>query len=252
MLVQESLLEKTHHSKNNMQETIDESDETLSFCDLPLYSDCGNYKEWQESLSAQSQGSSSVLSCEQEYFEFCSPSSTADYPPESIIFCGKLIPSRKQHDDTSHQDSSKLIENEKAVNIKKRHGWYMFRSVFCLSKNNQKSTTQMHKNHSSKNMYNSNNHLKKEYDYPVHKMSLLTSSSGKARLRLFWFGVSRFSSEVEINDIKSRLSRRQSQSSSATLSNGSGLTGLIRVLSCGGSQHPNAMVVASTIFSEEK
>ncbi|GFP95970.1 hypothetical protein PHJA_001741100 [Phtheirospermum japonicum] len=240
-----------------MQETIDESDETLSLCDLPLYSDHQSVEEWQqERLSTQSQGSSSVSSCEQDYFEFCSqelnPSSTTGYPPESIIFCGKLIPSRKQH-DTSDEDLSKLVEIEKAITIKKRHGWDIFRWVFCLSRNNQKSTTLMHKDRSAKNTYKSQKQGKKEYDYPVHKMPLLTSSSsGKARWCLFLLGGSRFSSEVEIKDMKSRLSRRHSTSSPATLSSGPGLSGLIRVLSCGVNHHPNTMVVASTTYSKEK
>ncbi|KAK6136040.1 hypothetical protein DH2020_030206 [Rehmannia glutinosa] len=249
MLVLESLLGKALHSKDNMQETTDESDETLSLCDLPLYSD-----QSEEDLSAESQGSSSISSSEQDYFEFFSQElspTTTGFPPESIIFCGKLIPYKKT-ESSLEKDSSKLVhESKKQTNIKKKRGWGLFRWKFSLSKNSKKGTTLMHKDQSGKKMYNSNKH-EKGHDLPVHKMSILTSSSsGKARWYLFLFGISRFSSEVELSDIKNRQSRRHLPAP-PTLNGGSGLSRLIRVLSCGGNHHPNTMVVPSTTFTLQK
>ncbi|KAL0303141.1 UNVERIFIED_CONTAM: hypothetical protein Sradi_6182200 [Sesamum radiatum] len=277
MMDQEPLLGQALHTKD-MQSAADEADETLSLCDLPLYSD---QSEWEGDLSSESQGSSSISSSEDDYFEFISqelsPSSTG-YPPEHIVFCGKLIP-YKQPVDSSVRDSTKSVEGKKQTDVKKKRGWSIFRWKFSLSrsskrqvqsKSGKKSTTLMHKRddrgsaslqESPKQMYNSKKHGK-GCDFPVHKMPILaSSSSGKARWYLFLFGISRFSTEVELRDIKSRLSRRQSppppppppalrfQDHNEKVSGGrngsSGLWGLIKVLSCGGNHHPNTMVVSS-------
>ncbi|KAK4430902.1 hypothetical protein Salat_0852100 [Sesamum alatum] len=277
MMDQEPLLGQALHSKDMQSAAADdEADETLSLCDLPLYSD-QSVEEWEGDLSSESQGSSSISSSEDDYFEFISqelsPSSTS-YPPEHIVFCGKLIP-YKQPLDSSVRDLSKLVESKKQTDIKKKHGWSMFRWKFSLSrsskrqvqsKSGKKSTIVMHKREdrhsaslqeSPKQMYNSNKHGK-GCDFAVHKMPILaSSSSGKARWYVFLFGISRFSTEVELRDIKSRLSRRQSppppavrlQDHNEKVSKGrngsSGLWGLIKVLSCGGNHHPNTMVVSS-------
>ncbi|KAL6586471.1 hypothetical protein OROMI_001459 [Orobanche minor] len=244
-----------------MQETTDESDETLSLCDLPLYSDHQSVEGWQGNLSSESQGSSSISSSEQDYFEFSSqqlsPSTTTSFPPKSIVFCGKLIPYKLQP-YTSDEDSSKLVENKSPTNNKKRRGWRILRWIFSLSKNNQDSTTLVHKDQSSpKKTYNSNKHGE-GCDYAVHKMSLITSSSSSSSSgegRRYLLGISRFSSEVQLKDIKSRLSSRHNfpspQPLPATLSSSSGMWGLIRVLSCGSNYHPNTTVVASTIYSPQ-
>ncbi|KAL0322342.1 UNVERIFIED_CONTAM: hypothetical protein Scaly_2530600 [Sesamum calycinum] len=248
MMDQEPLLGQALHTKD-MQSAADEADETLSLCDLPLYSD-QSVEEWEGDLSSESQGSSSISSSEDDYFEFISqelsPSSTG-YPPEHIVFCGKLIP-YKQPVDSSVRDSSKSVESKKQTDIKKKRGWSIFRWKFSLSK-------------VQRGKFSLRVKQGKGCDFPVRKMPILaSSSSGKARWYLFLFGISRFSTEVELRDIKSRLSRRQSppppphpalrlQDHNEKVSGGrnssSGLWGLIKVLSCGGNHHPNTMVVSS-------
>ncbi|PIM98391.1 hypothetical protein CDL12_29131 [Handroanthus impetiginosus] len=273
LLIQEPFVGESLHTKDMQDDTTDEADEALSLCDLPLNSDHGIEEYWGEDLSIESQGSSSMSSAEQDYFEFFSQelnSSTSSFPPENIIFCGKLIPYKQL--DTREKDSSKVDESgKKQKNIEKKQGWGIFRWKFSStrqvqSKNGKKSTTVVHKKdhhasrslHDSRNKMHNSNKQGKGYDFPVHKLSMLTSSSsGKARWYQFMFGISRFSTEVELRDIKSRMSRRHCPSPpppSPLLSrnSGLGLWRLIRILSCGANDHPNTLVAASITCSPQK
>ncbi|KAL0340742.1 UNVERIFIED_CONTAM: hypothetical protein Sradi_4591000 [Sesamum radiatum] len=268
MLVQESLLGETlFDSKDIHVDTLDEAYETLSLCDLPLYSD--QSADWDQDLPlGQSHGStSSVSSFDHDCFEFFSqelePSTATTtaatvFPQENIMFCGKLIP-YKQPSITRKDSSTIDIENKKQMNDKKKHRWGPFRwklNSGTGSKNRTKSTTLMHKKNCvglyelPKRTYNTTK-LGKGHG-PMHKMSILTSSSsGKlAKWHLFLFGISRFPAGVELRDIKSRqITRRQCpspppppmfkfQNRDDEVINGQGnrgwgLWGLIRALSCG-------------------
>ncbi|KAG8380486.1 hypothetical protein BUALT_Bualt06G0020400 [Buddleja alternifolia] len=238
-----------------MYDTIDESEETLSFCDLPLYSD---NSERGEDLSIESQGSSSISSSEQDYFEF-SQELNPTSQPENIIFCGKLIPYKQLH--PSEKDSSEIVERNTQINIKKKSRWELFKWKFNATKqvhpkNGKTLTTLVQKSDQSQSKMHNKKH-EKGYNFPVHKTSIVTStSSGKARWSLFMFGSSSFSTQMELKDIKRRRSLRQCPPPALRFPNqddkvsggengDSGLSGLIRVLSCGGSHHPNTMAVAS-------
>ncbi|KAK4436008.1 hypothetical protein Salat_0764500 [Sesamum alatum] len=267
MLVEESLLGETLiDSKDNMHvHTLDEAYETLSLCDLPLYSD--QSADWDQDFSlAQSHASTSS---EHDCFEFFSqeldpsgvttaPDTTTVFPRDNIMFCGKLIPYKQT--PSPKKDSSSVVKNKK-----RRHCWGSFRWKFnsdisskkqVRSKNRSKSATLMHKNDCMglyelpKKTYNSTN--------LGHKMPILTSSSsGKlAKWHLFLFGISRFSTEVELRDIKSRqITRRQCPSPpplfkfqngndeviSGERNGGWGLWGLI----CGGNRRSTTKAVAA-------
>ncbi|KAL0452166.1 UNVERIFIED_CONTAM: hypothetical protein Slati_1194700 [Sesamum latifolium] len=270
MLVQESLLGETlFDSKDIHVDTLDEAYETLSLCDLPLYSD--QSADWDQDLClGQSHGSiSSFSSSDHDCFEFFSQELHATtaaatvFPQETIMFCGKLIP-YKQPANTK-KDASSLVENKKQRNNKKKRCWGPFRWKLNSGtgskkqvglKNRTKSTTLMHKKNCvglyelPKKTFNTTK-LAKGHG-PMHKMSILTSSSsGKlAKWHLFLFGISRFPAEVELRDIKSRqITRRQCPSSPPPMfkfqngddevingqrNRGWGLWGLlIKALSCG-------------------
>lgn len=243
----------------NMQDAIDEtSDETLSLSDLPLYS-TPSLGHWEDDLFGESQaGSTSISSSENDYFEFISqelsPPATT-FPPENIVFCGKIIPFK---DNVS---TSKEVEIKKQTIIKKRSGWGAFGWKFGFPRNtktqvDKSTTTLMHKDDDhqppSNKKYNNKKHGK-GHGLPLHKMPILTStSSGKARWHMLLFGISRISSGVELRDIKNRQSRRHSPPPSppqshhgAEISGASTLWGLIRVLSCAGNNDPTHMVVGS-------
>ncbi|CAA2973969.1 Hypothetical predicted protein [Olea europaea subsp. europaea] len=250
MPVQESL-EETLQSQR-MKEYEDEAEETLSLCDLPLYSTDGGAADWEEDLSTVSQGgSSSTSSLEQDYFEFFSQHMSTSTTPENIIFCGKIIPCKQPAKD------SKLVESKQSEGLSR----LKLNSLF--SKNGAKSPP-MEKNikkkslailpKSSKKMYNKSNDMGKGNDFPVQKTSLLTSSSsGKARWYFLLFGITGISTEMKFSDMKNRQSRRKSSPSSPMFrfrsgddkamssrgSKGKGAWRLIRALSC---HHADAVV----------
>ncbi|PIN07448.1 hypothetical protein CDL12_19985 [Handroanthus impetiginosus] len=246
MLVKEPLPIQTLYSKD-MQEISHDEDEAISLCDLALHSD--QSAEWN-SLD-QSNGSCSSSSYFEFNQEFNDPITTSiSLPHENIIFCGKLIPYKPQ--TTPKHELSNLIESEKQAIENKTCDLGPFRGKFSYSnKNGSRSTTLMHK----KEMYNTNEIAK------GHKMSVLTSSSsGKGKWYLFMFGISRFSMEVNLTDIKSRRSRRRCSSPPHTppspsrnwdedVSGGRNmrwwLWWVIKALSCGGNDHPTTMATAA-------
>ncbi|XP_022876698.1 uncharacterized protein LOC111394879 [Olea europaea var. sylvestris] len=223
-----------------MKKCSDEAEETLSLCDLPLYSTDGGSVDWGEDLSTESQGGlNSTSSLEQDYFEFSSQemsTSTIPLPPEYIIFCGKIIP-YKQPAVPAKKDS-KLVENKKMRGI--GLFWLKLNSLFCgksVEKNIEKKSLAILPESSK-------------------RMSILTSSSsGKARWYLLLFGITKFSTEMELRDMKNRQSRRQSNTSSPKFTFKRGedkftstrtsremrAWGLIRALSCGGGRHTDAV-----------
>ncbi|KAL2249256.1 uncharacterized protein LOC105166654 [Sesamum indicum] len=262
MLVQESLSGETlFDSKHIHVDTLDEAYETLSLSDLPLYSD--QSADWDQDYLSLAQSHGSASSSQQDCFEFFSqeldPSTatTTVFPQENIMFCGKLIP-YEQPFSTKKDSSTTVVQNKRQRNDKKKCRWSQFRWKFNSgrgSKNRTKSTTLMQKKNCvglyelPKKTYNTTK-LGKGHG-PMHKMSILTSSSsGKlAKWHLFLFGISRFPTEVELRDIKSRqITRRQCPSPPPMFkfqnrddevineqrnNRGWGLWGLIRALSCG-------------------
>ncbi|KAG6389742.1 hypothetical protein SASPL_151215 [Salvia splendens] len=250
MLPQESFLEH-----KEMHDTTDELYETLSLCDLPLYGD-QSVEEWEKDLSADSQGSTSMSSDDHDdYFEFFSHELTHPtpcFPPENIIFCDKII-ACKQQPDASDALPTKEVEIKQPTGVKKKRGWSLFGWRFgakCTS-----TTQTSKKKHSSSKQG-------KGYGFPLNKMPILTSSqSAKARWFLFLSGISRYSSKMELRDIKNRQSRRHSPNPQPSLTwrfqnhdekaagdmgrGSSGLWAMVRVLSCGGSNDPNSLVVGS-------
>lgn len=73
----------------------EDEEETLSFCDLPIYGDeAEKYWENYDSSSESSFSSfSSSSSSSDDFFEFSSPLKATE--PETIMFCGKIIPYKK-------------------------------------------------------------------------------------------------------------------------------------------------------------
>ncbi|GER51276.1 pentatricopeptide repeat (PPR) superfamily protein [Striga asiatica] len=126
MVTQEPLLEKA------LYYSIDgyESDEALSLCDLPLHSDL--IQTLQESQQDQLE--------QDHHFEFFRSASPV-FPPENIIFCGKIITPDKK---SSRKEAPKKPPAE-IKKIKKRRGWDLIR--WMLSSGQKGTTINIHKDH---------------------------------------------------------------------------------------------------------
>ncbi|KAL2539770.1 hypothetical protein Adt_00748 [Abeliophyllum distichum] len=226
----------------SMQET-DESEETVSLCDLPMYSD-----------SAESHGSNSLWTShhdhdhDQDCFEFFSEEWNS-FPPENIVFCGKLIPSRKPISENPNSVETKMQSSRK----------WRLRRIFRWKLNSfHRSGKKIPCNKNKKLQNISSQKSSKGHGYPFNKVSILTSSSsGKSRWYLFLFGITRFPTEMELRDMKNRQSRRRRDLSPPMFqlrhddekinvgrSIGRGLWGLIKALSCSGGHQTNTVVAA--------
>lgn len=209
------------------REYEEDAEETLSLCDLPLYSDPSS--EWEEDSSPKN-----------DYFEFSSqelisPCTKSASLPENIIFCGKIIP-YKQPDRILKSTKEPIVESKKK------------RSLFTWNFNSKRSS----KVHVSNSMNGTTKSSRDEL-----KMSALTPSlSGKAGWYLCLFGISSFSQEAVLKDQKSRQKSRKQPLSpmfgfpSMVESNGRGRGGdrgkwgLMRALSCGANNPATTNVTA--------
>ncbi|XP_042012475.1 uncharacterized protein LOC121760954 [Salvia splendens] len=191
------------------EEELEET-ETLSLCDLPLYSDQSH--DWDQH--------STTTSSDQDYFEFFSqeltPSASAFLPPQNIIFCGKLIPYK--HLPTPNDKNQTTLNAQTGPNKTSRWRWRLS-GAKCTTAAMQRRT------------YNSGKQVKVKWYF-------------------FLFGVSRFSPVVELSDIRSRKSNRRTSPPPVMFGfddgevmgdRGWGLWGLIRALSCGGGRQPAAV-----------
>ncbi|XP_059310117.1 uncharacterized protein LOC132061293 [Lycium ferocissimum] len=217
--------------------TSEGEEDTLSLCDLPIYSNSFDVEELQHNCST-------IISPTE--FEFFSEELTKNHLPENIIFCGKLIPSRKP--------------NISEQNPRKQKKWYShFQCIISLPFYKTKSNSSRKRDSVALSMKEQVSNVSATSDNKIMS-SLSSSSSGRSRSRwyLFLFGISKLPShhhEMDLSDLRNRSSRRQikssiSSSSSLSIENGDGDGGrdfwwVVRGLSCGGSHHAQAMVNAS-------
>nr|GMC53996.1 uncharacterized protein LOC111394879 [Ipomoea batatas] len=262
--------------KKKLPEEVEEEeeDDTLSLSDLPAYCNAAEWDQYSgESESQSSSGtsftslsSSSSAAVEGEGdggFEFFSEEwkkNAVSNPPDNIIFCGKLISSKKQQPSPKNaaRISEKKIEHGGGGNRFLR----IFRAkIFGASRKGASAEKKSDESSSSaakvkKDYYCCYSSSAKNDD--VRSLSVMrspplsSSPSGKSRWLLVFFGFSRASMEsMELRDIRNRRSRKMTPSSSTRTENGdvesaivSGGDGarrrlwrLIRALSCGGSHH---------------
>ncbi|KAK4743132.1 hypothetical protein SAY87_001133 [Trapa incisa] len=95
-------------------EAGEDEEETLSFCDLPIYGDeaakyWDGYEKSEGSFSSLSSSSSSS-SLSEDFFRFSSPRKALE--PDNIIFCGKLIPYKK--DPPSNHEKARTFNGVSA------------------------------------------------------------------------------------------------------------------------------------------
>ncbi|KAG5219166.1 GTP binding Elongation factor Tu family protein [Salix suchowensis] len=200
---------------------FDDEAETLSLCDLPLYS-CAS--DWDD-LSKEDQNLGT--SFDQDFFEFFSGDFTASTcPSDNIIFCGKLIPYKGETVEEKAESLAGSTTKEK--NSKKSFGFHWKPSSF------NKSRTAPPKQLQQKS-----------------ERTLQVPLSENHGWYFSAFGVGRFPAEMELRDIKTRQNKKspskmfQSEEGieMSSKKRGKGLWSLLRVL--GHSSHHSSTALAN-------
>ncbi|CAH9119024.1 unnamed protein product [Cuscuta europaea] len=188
-------------SKHDAREEEDEEEETLSLCDLPIYSSSSS-SDWEKFSSQSSVSSSSTLPSD-HFFEFFSEewsSNKSNLPPEQIVFFGKLI--IPQVGIVPEKDNGKRVKS------KQRNG------SSSSSKNDGDSSKVVGMRESAE--------------------SLSPPRFWRSRWFLFFFGMGGLPKEMELRELRIRQSRREMPSpSSSHGGREKGLWWVIKALSCG-------------------
>ncbi|KAI3426692.1 uncharacterized protein J3R85_009751 [Psidium guajava] len=187
-----------------------ESEEALSLCDLPIYS---NSAGWDDEFADAGKRRSSAE--ELDFFEFSSEdlSSSFAYPSDNkIVFCGKIIPYRLPPDQAPKPQNKNHDRNKP----KKKRGFFLFRWGSLLSSKSRNGRSSPWRISSSRSLpmelekyecghgYMRNKGVD-EYDFG--KVKILTPRL-KSRWYLLMFGLKKLPAEMELADIRTRQSRK--------------------------------------------
>ncbi|CAH9129993.1 unnamed protein product [Cuscuta epithymum] len=184
----------------------EEEEETLSLCDLPIYSSSSS-SDWEKFSSQSSVSSSSTLPSD-HFFEFFSEewsSNKSNLPPEQIIFFGKLI--------IPQVGIVPEKENGKRVKRKQRNGSSSSSKVVGMRESAE---------------------------------SLSAPPFWRSRWFQFFFGMGGLPKEMDLRDLRIRQSRRETPSpSSSHGGREKRLWRVIKTLSCarGGGTQVNAHAI---------
>ncbi|CAI9296085.1 unnamed protein product [Lactuca saligna] len=214
-----------------MQDNLDdESEETVSLCDLPIYGyDTNNCRVTDSEDSMIGDESFEFFS--EEWLKKVKDSN----PKENIVFCGNLILPKQpisrntqEFDKRNHGNTRLDLNNGSGRNIE-------FTKFRPMNKG---------RNHGS---------------YGEHETKRVASASKKSRWYYYGVGLAGIPAEMDLNAIKSRQNRRQQNSSVRTQggfekeeSGGfrrvKGLGRLIRDFSCNDQTQATKMVKASLVY----
>ncbi|KAG7998636.1 hypothetical protein I3843_01G267700 [Carya illinoinensis] len=193
----------------DLQESY-EAEETLSLCDLPIYSDPSDRDD-------HSKDRDQSLPQDDDFFEFLSEDFTASTcaatANKNIIFCGKLIP----YKELPGTENTRNHESTGTKDFTRRKTF--FDGNHSVDFNKKKSTSKYSKLQSDKDsntlsLASPKSHVyeTRKCDFAVGKVSLMASPA-KSRWYLFILGMARFPTVMELRDIRTRQSRMSSQSS---------------------------------------
>ncbi|KAI6669125.1 hypothetical protein NL676_004010 [Syzygium grande] len=259
----ESRQEPEHESiVGLLQDPNQEEDEaeTLSFCDLPLYSDSA---EWEKDSFTkvvadpeQARGASTGPHQDQEdLFEFSSSedlSICSRHHSEHTIFCAKLIPYGELLPIANNMDD---LIRKRSTKSKKR--WF-FRWKLRLFRKSRTSYS-YHKLRADKKKRLKPQEVTASKNLPVEKFGSIDGSARKLGAKGKWyflmFRSARFPMEMELSDMRMRQSRQKSRASMFQSTDNAnekrlrnwGLWRLLRTLSCSssinGDHHTSSAVV---------
>ncbi|KAF9674846.1 hypothetical protein SADUNF_Sadunf10G0169300 [Salix dunnii] len=226
---------------------FDDEAETLSLCDLALYS-CAS--DWDD-LSKEDQNLGT--SFDQDFFEFFNGDFTASTcPSDNIIFCGKLIPYKGETVEEKAESLAGSAKKEK--NSKKSFRFPWKTSSFNKSRTPPPKQLQEKSDRTLQVPLSENHGLATrkcdDIEFPMKKVSILATPI-KPRWYFSAFGVASIPTEMELRDIKTRQNKKspskmfQSEKGIEMISKkrGKGLWGLLRVL--GHSSHHSSTALAN-------
>lgn len=235
----------------------DEEDETLSLCDLPIYGEPDNY-----SLEDQNSSSSSSDGQLVDHFEFFTEewiTTTTSYnPADNILFCGKLIPYKQNVDNSLKVKSNKQRKRTKhgvlKWNLKSKTSKSKGRKGKCINKNASSIpySSSFNSLHSSKQCISRHGSCGNKNDILGQRITILKSTT-KSKWFLFFFGMARVPTEMEMREVRKRQNKKsrslRSSGGGGKKSGKSNRKGwwwkLIRALACSGYHHADAVIKAS-------
>ncbi|CAI9273467.1 unnamed protein product [Lactuca saligna] len=214
----------------------DDKEERLSFSDVQFFSD---NLQLDSKLSAadgkQNSFSSPSSSSNHDFLGFFSaewsdfPTSISSNAPDDIIFCGKVIYTSKSNQTLNPK---KKTDSENKTDSKNNKSSIMGRNSNSFSSfSNGHSSLSTSRLNSFPILWRKKKDNKRN-DVLLQRTTKLACPS-KSRWQVFMFGSGRFPMKMELSDIRSRQKRR-SHSGEEEKIGGKQLSGLIRVLGCGG------------------
>ncbi|XP_022939143.1 uncharacterized protein LOC111445139 [Cucurbita moschata] len=193
----------------------EEAEETLSLCDLPIFSDESNCDKQDRSASFDN---------EDTFFEFFSDNysvSDSTYSGSGdIIFCGKFIPEKQPSESQNTERIASEKFSEKNCQFRtKSHSFDAKKSSAIDAKGCEiayASTTRRVKSfdpHTVSLLKNPECIKRKrtrkmeKYDLPAERAMIMESWPKKSRWFLFLFGSMRLPKEMELSEIRTRQQR---------------------------------------------
>ncbi|CAK9308744.1 unnamed protein product [Citrullus colocynthis] len=198
----------------------EEAAETISLCDLPIYSDESNCDDY-----SKQDDQSGSFDNEDTFFEFFSDdfsvSNSAYSGSDDIIFCGKLIPYKQPNDPQNKGRIASEKISEKNCQIRtKSHSFNGKKSSVIDTRGREIAYTRTTRGEVksfdpfSISLPKNPEYIKRKrrlrlekYDLPAERAMILQSSRTKSRWFLFLFGSASFPKEMELSEMRTRQRR---------------------------------------------
>lgn len=184
-----------YNSRYQDQETEDEYEETISLSDFPLTSDERDPHGTEDRLCACQDLPSPAEKT--EIFEFSSYPNSIMSHAEDIISCGKLVPFKEQH-HLSRNLYGRRCRSESLPELKTSGCQSKMRNSRSLDYQKLSRNTSMSSN--SPDSYRNNSRSSSKSDG--------SSKTPKPRWYILMFGIVKFPTEMDLQDIKNRQVHR--------------------------------------------
>ncbi|XP_042486258.1 uncharacterized protein LOC122066509 [Macadamia integrifolia] len=274
----------SHDQEESMRENLEQiedpdAEESLSFCDLPIYdkSEASTTTTTTTNWDGNDDDDPRRMSTDQELFEFLSDLKADICPADDIIFCGKLISYKEKecHHEEDKNPNLDVFAYDYDDDDDNGNQTCTIKSFFCLRQRQRRSESLRSQSHAKDRLMRINYHqlqrVSSSTKTPVEPIDryMAGKCSGKANSSslptsttparpswpLLMFGMVNVPKEMQLKDIRNRQNRRNPTLLPEFISGGDrekvsvrrekekGSWRLRRALSCRG--HGSAAVTAS-------